>query len=98
MALDPKYTVRRLYESSQLSQFDLRLAPTGNRIDTLLSAQSHDTGHFFRSDLLRDEYDTTYQIIKKKFMISDKNIMYIKIYVTQDINKQKLFVSFFSYC
>lgn len=64
MALAPKkYTIRRLYESSRKIQFDFSLAQL--RIVSVRFFRILVQGIFFRSDLLRDEYDTTYHIIKK---------------------------------
>lgn len=57
-------------------QFDLRLAQLG--IIPMYVSFAYGTGRFFRMDLLSDEYDTTYQIIKKEFMITKIRILFVK--------------------
>lgn len=75
MALDPKNTPFVVYMNPRMIQFRSQSRPTAKSYPCVSFAYSYGTGHFFRSGLLRDEYDTTYQIIKKKFIISDKSII-----------------------
>lgn len=74
MALDSKYTIRRLYESSQDS-IRSQTRPTGDHTDVSFAYRT-----FLSMALLSDEYDTTYQIIKKEFMITKIRILFMNIY------------------